>query len=282
MKKILYSLCFFAFAAVSLVACSKEFSAEGPGFGGTAAGSLLDSLGTCKQATIKGTYKELEPLTDSNYILISANFITLGKYSIQTDTVNGMWFRDTGFALIQGARTVQLKGYGQPILPGTASFQVKFGNSTCSFTITTTGGVNNGSSTSDYLSIKAGGYIDYELSPAYPLPNGNFLQLMRSTISAGLYPQSYNGVASNYTRYTTDDTDSLYYRKNGTGKYFHYGTPEFEYFYLYDTIVNNQKLEFVYLDESKNPGQSFDTDSIRVGIYNNTINQKETNYPCDS
>ena len=31
-------------------------------------------------------------------------------------------------------------------------------------------------------------------------------------------------------------------------------------------------MDFVYLDESKNPGQFFDTDSIRVGLFDNNTN----------
>jgi hypothetical protein len=50
-------------------------------FWGIATGSLLDSSSVCKSATIKGQYKELETLTDSNYVLVSVNFTTQGKYN---------------------------------------------------------------------------------------------------------------------------------------------------------------------------------------------------------
>lgn len=248
-----------------LAACSKELSTEGPGFGGLATGSLLDSSSICKAATIKGQYKELESLTDSNYVLVSVNFTTQGKYTIFTDTVNGIWFRDSGFAFVQGANTIKLKGNGSPILPGTFTFQVNFGNSTCFFDITTIGAVNNGSSTNDYLPITANGYINYELTPAFPAVGGSLIPEFRSTISSGLYPQMYQSATQNYTRYTTNIGDQVFLRKDGAGKYFQYGTPEFDYLYIYDTIVNNLKMDFTYLDESKNPGQFFDTDSLYVG-----------------
>ena len=248
-----------------LAACSKELSTEGPGFGGIATGSLLDSSSVCKSATIKGQYKELETLTDSNYVLVSVNFTTQGKYTIFTDTVNGMWFRDSGFAFVQGANTIKLKGKGSPILPGTFTFQVNFGNSTCFFDITTIGSVNNGSSSTDYLPITANGYINYELTPAFPAVGGSLIPEFRSTISSGLHPQIYQSATRNYTRYTTNIGDQVFLRKDGAGKYFQYGTPEFDYLYIYDTIVNNLKMDFTYLDESKNPGQFFDTDSLYVG-----------------
>lgn len=265
MKRIVRFLCLFVILASLLAACSKELSTEGPGFGGLATGSLLDSSSVCKSATIKGQYKELETLTDSNYVLVSVNFTTQGKYTIFTDTVNGMWFRDSGFAFVQGANTIKLKGKGSPILPGTFTFQVNFGNSTCFFDITTIGSVNNGSSSTDYLPITANGYINYELTPAFPAVGGSLIPEFRSTISSGLYPQIYQSATRNYTRYTTNIGDQVFLRKDGAGKYFQYGTPEFDYLYIYDTIVNNLKMDFTYLDESKNPGQFFDTDSLYVG-----------------
>ncbi|MDO8998061.1 hypothetical protein [Sediminibacterium sp.] len=265
MKRIVHFLCLFVILASLLAACSKELSTEGPGFGGLATGSLLDSSSVCKSATIKGQYKELETLTDSNYVLVSVNFTTQGKYTIFTDTVNGMWFRDSGFAFVQGANTIKLKGKGSPILPGTFTFQVNFGNSTCFFDITTIGSVNNGSSSTDYLPITANGYINYELTPAFPAVGGSLIPEFRSTISSGLYPQIYQSATRNYTRYTTNIGDQVFLRKDGAGKYFQYGTPEFDYLYIYDTIVNNLKMDFTYLDESKNPGQFFDTDSLYVG-----------------
>ncbi len=265
MKRTVHILYLFVLVASFLVACSKELSTEGPGFGGIATGSLLDSASICKAATIKGQYKELETLTDSNYVLVSVNFTTQGKYAIFTDTVNGMWFRDSGFVFVQGANTIKLKGNGSPILPGTFTFQVNFGNSICFFDITTIGAVNNGSSSNDYLPITPNGYINYELTPAFPALSGGLIPEFRSTISTGLYPQTYAGATQNYTRYTTNIGDEVFMRKDGAGKYFQYGTPEFDYLYIYDTIVNNLKMDFAYLDESKNPGQFYDTDSLYVG-----------------
>lgn len=133
------------------------------------------------------------------------------------------------------------------------------------FDITTIGSVNNGSSSTDYLPITANGYINYELTPAFPAVGGSLIPEFRSTISSGLYPQIYQSATRNYTRYTTNIGDQVFLRKDGAGKYFQYGTPEFDYLYIYDTIVNNLKMDFAYLDESKNPGQFYDTDSLYVG-----------------
>lgn len=272
MKGLFTSIAWLGIIVIGFTSCSKELSSEGPGFGGIAAGTLLDSLGNCQTAVVKGQFKELETLTDSNYILVKVNFTTQGKYTIFSDTTNGMWFRDSGFAFVQGANTIKLKGKGQPILPGTFTFQINFGNSACLVNITTTGSVNNGATSADYLATKANGYIDYELSPAFPATNGSLIPEFRATIAASLSQGMYNNVSRDYTRYTTNIGDQLFARKEGSGKYYQFGTPEFDYLYIYDTIVNNQRMDFVYLDESKNPGQFFDTDSLRVGFFDTNTN----------
>lgn len=272
MKGLYTLIAWLGIIALGFSSCSKELSSEGPGFGGTAAGTLLDSMGNCQTVVVKGQYKELETLTDSNYILVKVNFTTQGKYTIFSDTTNGMWFRDSGFAFVQGANTIKLKGKGQPILPGTFTFQINFGNSACLVNITTIGSVNNGSSTADYLPTRANGYIDYELNPAFPATNGGFIPEFRATIASTLSQGVYNNVSRTYSRYTTSAGDQLFARKDGTGKYYQFGTPEFDYLYIYDTIVNNERMDFVYLDESKNPGQSFDTDSLRVGFFDSNTN----------
>lgn len=272
MKGLFTSIAWLSIIVIGFTSCSKELSSEGPGFGGIAAGTLLDSLGNCQTAVVKGQFKELETLTDSNYILVKVNFTTQGKYTIFSDTTNGMWFRDSGFAFVQGANTIKLKGKGQPILPGTFTFQINFGNSACLVNITTTGSVNNGATSADYLATKANGYIDYELSPAFPATNGSLIPEFRATIAANSFSGTYNNSTQSYTRYSTMVVPPVHKRKDGTGKYYEFGTPEFEYFFIYDTVVNEKQMEYVYLDESKNPGQFFETDSLRVGFTDTNSN----------
>src|ERR1700752_2105627 len=92
-------------AFMAFFACTKELSVERKGgFGGIAQGELVDSLGNCKPAEIKGSYKVDPPLnTSTNYVNIKVNFTAQGKYKIYSDTVNGMWFIDSGFTVSTGA-----------------------------------------------------------------------------------------------------------------------------------------------------------------------------------
>ncbi len=256
---------FPALAALILTACSKEISLEGTGLGGTAAGTLQDSLGNCKNMVVKGRYLVDTLLRDSNYILVEVNFTTQGKYKISTVEENGMIFLDSGFAFSLGKIAVKLKGKGKPILPGTTNFIVNFGNSNCNFSITTTTPENNGGSTASFLCVKAGGYIDYAVTPPFSGPNG-IIDHFRATIVAGTTSFSYKNQLNDYTEYSTDLNDKVYTRKDNQGKYYQYGTPEFEYFYFYDSIVQDSRMDFLYLDESKAVNDSWETDTLRVGI----------------
>lgn len=260
---------FLIIAAILLTvsACQKEISVEGNGLGGLAAGSLVDSLGNCKNSVVKGTYEVDVTLTDSNFVLLNVNFTTQGKYKITSDTMNGIWFLDSGFAFVVGPTVVKLKGKGKPLLPGTTDFVVTFATSTCKFAITTTGGPNNGSNTADYLSTRAFGYITYQLIPAIPITGGAPLDTFRASISP--FPFNYPTPAGKtYYKYETTPTrDTAYYSKNGTD-YYTLGTPEYDYLYFYDSVANN--IEYIYLKDNVAAGTANGTwlsDSVRAGIF---------------
>lgn len=115
--------------------CSKSYSLEGATFSFKASGSLKDSVGNCQNIIINGRYLKDSLLTDSNYIRVSVNITATGKYTIYTDTSNGIWFRDTGTVMNTGLHIFKLKGYGQPISFSTSSFIIHFDNSICTFII---------------------------------------------------------------------------------------------------------------------------------------------------
>ncbi|TAH06430.1 MAG: hypothetical protein EAZ13_09510 [Sphingobacteriia bacterium] len=266
MNRLNHYFSLIAISIFALVACTKEISQEGTGLGGSAVGTLQDSLGNCKNIVVKGKYLVDTVLNDSNYLIVNVNFTTQGKYKISSDTVNGVSFIDSGFAFAVGQATVKLKGKGKPILPGTNNFIVSFGNSTCNFSVTTTTPLNNGGSAASFLCVKAGGYIDYTVTPPFDLVGGGTINNFRATIAAGTKSFIYKSQSNNYTEYSTDLNDRVYTRKDNQGKYYQYGSPEFEYFYFYDTIFQDKKMDFLYLDESKDVNISWETDTLRVGI----------------
>ena len=128
MKNLTKRLAILLSVFCMFMACNKELSLENGGFAGTAQGELVDSLGNCKNVTIRGSYMVDTALTNNNYVLVNVNFTATGKYKIFTDTVNGMWFLDSGFAISVGPSVVKIKGKGTPILGKKTDFFLIFNN----------------------------------------------------------------------------------------------------------------------------------------------------------
>jgi hypothetical protein len=115
--------------------CKKEKSLEG--FGVPAKGSLQsDSNGDCLPKTVSGVYEAGKGLTNAEFIKVDVNITAVGTYDIVTDTVNGYFFRGTGFFTTTGINTVQLNGIGIPSAAGVNNFTVTFDGTTCFIPVT--------------------------------------------------------------------------------------------------------------------------------------------------
>jgi hypothetical protein len=98
-------------------------------------GTLGSAADTCTGAAISGVYKKLVPLDATNTVSVNVNVTKVGAYTIGTDTVNGFYFTKTASFTATGAQTVILNGVGAPIDSGLTNFKVKYGASTCGFSI---------------------------------------------------------------------------------------------------------------------------------------------------
>lgn len=263
MKLLLKNLVYILSMAIVFNSCTKEISLETGAASGIATGVLTDSLGECKKAIINGTYYINSDLADTNYVTVNVNFTGLGKYLIYSDTINGMWFIDSGYVLSTGAKVIKLKGKGRPLNAGTTDFKTYFGNNSCGFSLLV-GGPNNGSSTSSYCPTSSDGWIKYQLAPGFPLTAGSTLDTFRASISTF----SYMYQSKIYFKYQTTPTlDTLSVTgRNSSGEYWSLGTPEYDYLYLYDTVANN--VPYVYLKDNVLPGtsgSSWVTPVVRAG-----------------
>ena len=133
MKVLKYLLVILA-GLFLFVACEKEFSLESGFAGKTATGSLLDSLGNCRDIVVNGAYFADSTLSDSNYVLVQVTIDSGGSYNIFTDTQNGFSFRDSG-VIAAGTHTIKLKASGRPVTSKETIFQAVFDTSFCSFTV---------------------------------------------------------------------------------------------------------------------------------------------------
>lgn len=235
---------------VLLVSCEKEFSLENGGFSMTARGTLLDSLGNCKQISVNGSYKVDVNLTTTNNIQAKVNFITTGKYLIESDTLNGMWFRDSGFVLSTGAKTVSIKGFGKPLLPKTSVFTLKFNGTYCSFAVTTSGSGGSGGGGNDYFPTTEASNWTYKY-----LPNIGTLDTFRVTVS----DETFEIDSLEYFQFGRSTGDTFYFAKNSNiGNYYALSTPEFDYVYIFDSIPNFLLL-YPFLKESAAVNESWET-----------------------
>ena len=130
--KILKSFFWAAAVAMAFTACQKELKFDD---NGTSSGSLKkDGSGNCLSAAVNGIYRADSLLNASHYADVQVNVSVPGTFEIKSDTVNGISFRKVG-SVVFGLNTIRLYASGKPVLPGTSTFTIKYGSSTCSFNI---------------------------------------------------------------------------------------------------------------------------------------------------
>src|SRR6476659_734510 len=85
----------------------------------TSSGSLArDLLNNCLPVTVSGNYFAGQILGDSHYIMVAVHVVFPGNFTVQTNTINGYYFRATGHFADTGSVMVKLAGFGKPITTG--------------------------------------------------------------------------------------------------------------------------------------------------------------------
>ncbi len=247
---ILTVLCMF-------YACQKEMSVENGGFSGTAIGTLTDSSGNCKGITVSGSYVVDSTVSDSNYIKVNINFSTQGKYLLASDTINGIWFLDSGFALNTGATVLKIRAKGKPLLPKTSTFVLTFNGNSCSFVVTaggtatggTGGGTGSGTNT-DYIPTTAGSTWTYQY-----LPKLGTIDTFKVTVASGTVKVD----SLTYSQFGTSLGDTFYFAKSPSiGNYYTFSTVDFDYTNLFDSLPS-YFINYAVLKEGAAVGESWET-----------------------
>lgn len=133
--------------SILLIQCSKSSSPSPPGNGngngsgnnGIAVFTLQGSGSSCSNASVNGTYTLGTLLSSSNTVSVQVNVTTAGTWTISTNTVSGFSFSGSGTFASVGIQTVNLSGTGTPGAPGSQTFTVTAGSSTCTFQVTVNG-----------------------------------------------------------------------------------------------------------------------------------------------
>lgn len=251
--KILTSRLSILFVVIALVflGCKKEMSLENGLSAGNATGELVDSLGFCKRIDVQGSYQVDTPLNGAtNYLVVNVNFTSQGKYKIYSDTVNGMWFIDSGFTVSTGPTTVKIKGYGTPILPKMTDFTLFYLNTVCTFSVNAGGTVSAGTgSKNDYFPTTSGSSFQYKY-----IPKIDVIETFDVGVANGLI--HYDTL--DYAKFGTNLQDTFYFAKDGKGTYYALSTVDFDYTFAFDTVPKFF-ISYPFLKENANVGESWST-----------------------
>lgn len=250
MKGVIQYRFWIVILTFAIFSCKKEYSLENARLQGNAIYSLQDSAGNCTLAEVHGNYKADSTLSDSNYVYIHVNFTTTGKYYFSSDTLNGIWFIDSGYVQVTGPTTIKLKAWGQPILPNTSTFLINNNASGCGFTITTV-------AADDYLPSTNASSWRFQYLPPVLSSGGSKIDSFDVTVTPPTI--AFNG--KTYIQYATTLLDTFYFAKQGND-YYEFGTLDFDYTFIYDKVDNF--IEYIYLKTNQPVGTSWESPTVGV------------------
>lgn len=243
-------------AVFAFVSCQKEISLEtGSTYGGLAVGAIKDTSGNCLPITVAGTYYVGTALTDTHYVSVQVNITTPGNYQIVTDTLNGFYFKDSGFVASTGLQTIRLKAIGTPTSTIQSTFSISFGSGNlsgfCSFTVDAVAGsgvVNPTVPFGDYFPTTTGSNWTYTLNVT--------TDTLRFTADASTSTVGGN-TYTNFVVTTDGERDTLRYRK-GAGLYYEYGNIDF--LGAFDTVYSN--IDFIFLKDNEPSGATWESNEV--------------------
>jgi hypothetical protein len=114
------------------IQCKKEYSYEG----GVADFTIVSVGGNCT-SVLSGSYHISVPLDQSNTVQLQIDVTSPGKFSIQTNSTDGMSFSTSGSLSDTGMQTLTLAGNGTPAKAGDFSFTPGV-TPACDFNVTVT------------------------------------------------------------------------------------------------------------------------------------------------
>jgi len=119
-------------ALIFFVSCQKN----PPTSNGNAKGYITSLDSGCSPSRTHGIwYNGVAAGTDSNYLEVTLNVTTPGKYNITTGSENGVSFSGSGSFNEIGVYTVRLKSNGTFNHFGPTSFPLQFDSSSCNFIV---------------------------------------------------------------------------------------------------------------------------------------------------
>jgi hypothetical protein len=97
--------------------------------------TLAGAPNDCANAMVNGLFVAGAALTNANNVVVSVDVITIGAYTLTTDTIDGISFSKSGSFTNTGNQNVILIAGGTPNLPRNLHFTILSGTSHCGFDI---------------------------------------------------------------------------------------------------------------------------------------------------
>ncbi len=116
--------------------CKFDVTVVGAVAGGSAVYTLGGAPNACALFTANGFYTAQVPLGAANNVTFNVNVTTIGSYTINTSTADGINFVASGTFTNTGIQTMTLLGTGTPTTAGVFSFTATGAGSSCTFNIT--------------------------------------------------------------------------------------------------------------------------------------------------
>ncbi|MCX8020031.1 MAG: hypothetical protein N2747_06010 [Chitinophagaceae bacterium] len=216
--------------------CTFVVNIQAPGSG------TLD----CTNPVFAGTYTAGVAMNSSNTVQLGVNVNSAGAYSIRTDTVNGVWFTGSGNFTTTGPTTVTLTANGTPTNPGTFTYTVRWGTSSCTFTRTFNTQV------SDYFPRTVNSNWSYEIDDDATDSLYRYVIPQTLTITSGTYAIFMENDGSGAD-------SSGYYRKSGSDY--------FEWLGFDNGLGNTIWLDYIFLKDNVAAGSpAWKSNPITISI----------------
>jgi len=257
-KTVFMKPALFFFSLIILAACNKQYNNGDTGTTQSYAFikvNVADTSGNCVNVTVNGVYQKGIAMNQDNYVKLQVKATETGIVVLGTDTVNGIWFRDSVLIKNTGDQLVKLSGHGVPNAPIVNGFCTFRGDSTNTCFVVNPEGEVPVISRGDYYPNTFG-------SNWYHYATGG---LRYDSIKATNIMVTKAGKTYQYFEFifpVPNGKDSLFIRKSG-GVYYNFGNGT----ELFGTnISQGDPIEYPFLKDNVPSGTQWVTDPIK-GIY---------------
>ena len=176
------------------IQCKKEYSYEG----GVAEFTIVSTGGNCT-STLSGNYHPGIALDQSNTVQLQIDVTSPGKFSLQTNSIDGMQFSTSGSLSDTGIQTLILAGNGTPAKTGDFSFTPGV-TPACDFIVTVT---DSQAVVSDYMLTGApnaceNSQVNGQYTEGKVLTTDNFVAVNVNVVALGdysIHTETLNGIS---------------------------------------------------------------------------------------